>query len=108
MGTRLSADNIEVETALYLVDRSVDRATLDPVKMGMVDPVVQVCACVRASVCLCVSVCVCVCLCVYVCVCVASARMFAGRMPTAPGTRMRIARLCHDATTSWGSRPHRL
>ena len=28
MGTRLCTDNIEVETALYLVDRSADRATL--------------------------------------------------------------------------------
>lgn len=32
--------NINVHGALYLVDRSKDRASLPPAKMGMVDPAV--------------------------------------------------------------------
>ena len=80
MGTRLCTDNIEVETALYLVDRSADRATLDPVKMGMVDPVVQVCVLpVRAR------------------------GLDACRPPPVHACVSR-----GHATTPWGSRPHRL
>ena len=42
--------NIEVETALYLVDRSVDRKTLALEKIGLADPSVTqgTCARVRA------------------------------------------------------------